>query len=426
MPVEALDQLRAGLYLLGMPYIYEAYKLVARWAPEVAVVETTAAPSQVPAEAGAGVPEYSVTNVQVYGVDEPDIVKTNGTHIFVVNGERLVVFHAYPPEELKPVAVIDAGKLMEKLSPPAELIVVEGNESRSLGRLGKMFRISSLFIADSSVVIFVDEYSMLPLLEPRTWILKVDPGTGSIEWALALPGSFYDARLAGGVVVAVTGGYQLVKPMLVVWSSETCRVDVVVPFQPPILVGASGETVVAAVNLETGAYDTLVLLGVSPRVIYMTANGTLYLALPGIEDLHAMMGERANLAEVLEKAMELTSWNKTTIVRIAVEEGPKLSIEAHKTISGVLGKQWQLDEYNDYLRIVVTTRGEKGTSVDLYVLNAETLEEVARLAGIAVDEQVHAVRFLGSRLYLVTFRFIDPLFVIDLFDPRKSQIAWLP
>ena len=53
---------------------------------------------------GAGAADYSGTNVQVAGVDEADIVKTDGSYIYQVNGQRIVIARAYPTEEMKLVS----------------------------------------------------------------------------------------------------------------------------------------------------------------------------------------------------------------------------------------------------------------------------------------------------------------------------------
>jgi len=47
------------------------------------------------------VPDYSLTNVQVEGVDEADIVKTDGTYIYIISNQSIVILKAYPPEEAK-------------------------------------------------------------------------------------------------------------------------------------------------------------------------------------------------------------------------------------------------------------------------------------------------------------------------------------
>jgi len=76
-----------------------------------------------------------------------------------------------------------------------------------------------------------------------------------------------------------------------------------------------------------------------------------------------------------------------------------------------------MDEYNDYFRI--TTTSNSGNS--LYVLN-EKLEEVGKLENLARGERIYATRFMGDKCYLVTYKTVDPLFVIDLSVPEKPTV----
>jgi len=54
--------------------------------------------------------DYSTTNIQVAGVDEADIVKTDGEFIYLVSGTKLVIVKAYPPEEARVLSRIDLGQ----------------------------------------------------------------------------------------------------------------------------------------------------------------------------------------------------------------------------------------------------------------------------------------------------------------------------
>jgi uncharacterized secreted protein with C-terminal beta-propeller domain len=85
-----------------------------------------------------------------------------------------------------------------------------------------------------------------------------------------------------------------------------------------------------------------------------------------------------------------------------------------------------MDEFNGYFRIA-TTKGEPWSSREntsknnLYVLDAD-LNIVGQVEDIAPGEQIYSVRFMGNRGYLVTFKTVDPLFVVDLKDPKNPKI----
>jgi uncharacterized secreted protein with C-terminal beta-propeller domain len=124
---------------------------------------------------------------------------------------------------------------------------------------------------------------------------------------------------------------------------------------------------------------------------------------------------RNTLNEYDRKIQEDT--RKTIIHKIAIDEN-KIEYVAKGTVPGRLLNQFSMDESGDRFRVATTTEiytQYEGTvrSNSVYVLD-EQLEIVGELEDIAPDESIFSVRFMGDRLYLVTFQQIDPFFVIDL------------
>ncbi|MEK6862158.1 MAG: beta-propeller domain-containing protein [Nanoarchaeota archaeon] len=147
---------------------------------------------------------------------------------------------------------------------------------------------------------------------------------------------------------------------------------------------------------------------------------------------------------------------KTIIHRISINEG-NIEYEANGMIPGYLLNQFSMDEHDGYFRIATTTNnwgGGWGIAVPMvgipetqvvraqaesiineeriireanslnhvYVLDVQDLGIVGRLENLAPNEQIYAARFLSERLYLVTFRRVDPLFVIDLSNPSNPEV----
>ena len=108
---------------------------------------------------------------------------------------------------------------------------------------------------------------------------------------------------------------------------------------------------------------------------------------------------------------------KTIIHKISINED-KLEYVAKGSVPGRLLNQFSMDEFNNKLRIATTTEyytQHQGImrANSVHVLD-ENLEQVGALENIAPDESIFSSRFMGERLYLVTFQQIDPFFVIDL------------
>jgi uncharacterized secreted protein with C-terminal beta-propeller domain len=89
-------------------------------------------------------------------------------------------------------------------------------------------------------------------------------------------------------------------------------------------------------------------------------------------------------------------------------------------VPGTVLNQFSMDEYGDYFRVATTTHGETPRN-DVYVLNM-ALNITGSLTGLAPGETIYSARFMGERCYLVTFRNIDPLFVIDLSNPDDPKV----
>ena len=116
---------------------------------------------------------------------------------------------------------------------------------------------------------------------------------------------------------------------------------------------------------------------------------------------------------------------KSEVHRVRIEGG-KIRYEASGEVPGIVLNQFSMDEYEGYFRIATTipavTRTEGSTPMNnLYILDMD-LEIVGKLEGLAPGETIYSARFMSDRCYLVTFRKVDPFFVIDLKDPERPKV----
>ena len=116
---------------------------------------------------------------------------------------------------------------------------------------------------------------------------------------------------------------------------------------------------------------------------------------------------------------------ETLVYRFALNGG-KLDYTGKGTVPGNILNQFSMDENNGYFRIATTKgdiwRNDENTSKNnLYVLDDE-LKIVGSIEDIAPGEKIYSVRFMGDRAYMVTFKTVDPLFVIDLKDANNPKI----
>src|SRR5659263_19870 len=115
---------------------------------------------------------------------------------------------------------------------------------------------------------------------------------------------------------------------------------------------------------------------------------------------------------------------KTVIQKISIDKG----IIEYKTkgeVPGSLLNQFSMDESGDYFRVATTSQFWTINSNiqynNVYIMDSD-LKIAGKLEKIAPDERIYSTRFIGNRLYMVTFKRMDPLFVIDLTDPNNPQV----
>lgn len=97
---------------------------------------------------------------------------------------------------------------------------------------------------------------------------------------------------------------------------------------------------------------------------------------------------------------------------------------ASGTLSGQLHDSYALSEYSGNLRVTTTTNssGSSSTAISVLARQGDRLVQIGAVGGLGTGEQVYAVRYIGDRGYIVTFRQVDPLHVVDLSDPRKPVL----
>ncbi len=354
--------------------------------------------------------EYSKTNIQVEGVDEADIVKTDGKYIYYASNKNLFIVKAYPPEN---------AEVLSK-------ITFNGT-------------IRGLFIKDDRLIVF-EEYSkvwpikaekkpshviILPIMirrsETRLWIYNMARREKPVPVReISVNGSYFTSRMIGNYVYLIVsqpayliqgkvflpsikydGHVEEVKATQIYYSNTSDRYYAF--------------TIVLSVNVmsdESPAYKVF-LVGAAGTVYVSTDN--IYITVPG-------------RVTILKKTGSLSE--RTQIHRISIQNG-KIEYKASGEVPGRVLNQFSMDEYNGYFRIATTIgylsrRGEESTSTNnIYIMNLN-LTIVGRLERIAPGERIYSARFMGDRCYLVTFRKVDPFFVIDLKDPRRPKVlGWL-
>lgn len=388
-------------------------------APQGAARDPVAAGSAGPA--GAGAADYSGTNVQVEGVDEADIVKTDGSYIYQVSGARVVISRAYPAAEMKIVSTLD---FAQKDFSPQEmyvddkyLVVIGQTPGRGVVRplvQGDARVMPSFYLQDSVKAIVFDISDKSNVSQVRELELQ-----GRYVSSRKIGRSFYlvanesihyyplteDADLRPSYRDTAAGG----DFMPVDYSEIRCFPGFVMP----------NYLIVAGINLDSSGEKAQVdtYLGAGENIYASTAN--LYVAATNYQS-GLVEGKTGLLPETRP-----VNRNRTKIYKFAMSGG-KLTYTSSGEVPGAILNQFSMDERNGYLRIATTKgdvwqKGEGTSKNNIYVLDSG-LNVTGKVEDIAPGEKIYSVRFVGDRGYMVTFKTVDPFFVIDLKDPQQPAI----
>lgn len=442
---EFLDYVKSHAVELVGPYGLEGYGDVWYAMPDVAFATAEdggddSLRSEAPATTTAGI-DYSETNVQVAGVDEPDIVKTDGERIFAVAQGKLHWIDATGTPEVVASIPLDGWGHQLFLSGDRLLVMTTGSEP-------------TLYAESRIAGDFAPQY-----YSPRTLLAEVDvsdPGAMDIVRTLTMDGSLVASRMIDGTVrVVVRSGptgfdwyypegsgiraereaieknRELIEESTienwVPWfvledhengtSSDAALLGCDQVGHPDEFSGLSMLNVLS-IDLEAGLEpgNGIGLLA-EGQTVYSSANN-LYVATA------AWMAWPA-----AQREGSANDTFKTQIHAFDISDPEITRYAGSGEVDGVLKSQWSMDEYEGTLRVVVTDENPwwgssdvPETTVVTMQLLGDTLVQVGSVSGLGKNERVYAVRFIEDKGYVVTFRQVDPLYVVDLSDPRDPTV----
>ena len=366
------------------------------------------------AGAGAASDEYSTTNIQVAGVDEADIIKNDGQYIYMIKGDTVRIINAHPASTLAQTAKITFG---DKSFNPQEMFV-DGDKLVVIGQtydynfypnMAKRMAIMPRYRSTQTKVYIYDISDRANPEQDRT---------------VRFDGYYTTSRRINDQV------YLILNAAPDVWNmSEVTRGEELLPSvqdneDTPEPMVACGDIryfpgfgvprymVVASlpINDKEGKIEREVFLGSSENVY--SSQDNLYVA-----------SSRVNYDRYTDWDWQ-TDHTSTQVFRFALDNG-KIEFKARGEVPGNILNQFSMDDHASHFRIA-TTKGNTWNDTNpstnnVYVLNRD-METVGQLEDLAPGEKIYSTRFLGNRLYMVTYKQVDPLFVIDLTRPTTPTL----
>jgi inhibitor of cysteine peptidase len=349
--------------------------------------------------------DYSTTNIQVAGVDEADIVKTDGEYIYLVSGNRTIIVKAYPPEQAQVLSEIELeGTVIGIFINGDKLVVFENGMPYypyydiRLGPAAEISMFSTSIAYYTSPKTYIKVYDVSDRENPR------------LQRELSSDGQYVSSRMVGNYTYVVINepvyeeDDELNLPRIYFGGNET-EIPATDIYYCDVSDYYYMYTTIIAINTQDDnqepTYETI-LLG---------ASSTLYVSPDNIYLTFPVWG-----TDILGR--DVWDSQKTSIHRIHID-GDEIEYVASGEVPGMVLNQFSMDEYEGYFRVATTTR--EGTSRNhVYTLDM-ALNITGSLTGLAPGETIYSARFMGERGYLVTFKKVDPLFVIDLSDPSNPE-----
>ena len=442
----ALRQLRAAAKPYVGPYGFQFGSPVASDAGAGAVEDRAAAAAEgAPSEAKAA-PEHSTTNVHERGVDEPDVVKTDGRRVVSVVDGALRVVDAASRREIGTLRVAkdpqqtEAGGLKLLMSgervlvmrpkaalpgdvPPAdetlvgelELLLVDlSGEPEVVSRMTFDGQYVDARMVDGTVHLVTRSVPRVPFQHPedpqstgkaQRENYRILAGTTIDDW---LPR--YEIDNGRSVVTGRIGCDQVSYPVGEADGGEK-------------RIAASGTSMLTVMSLPLEA----AALSAQDAVTVVADGTTVY---GSGERLYVANDQRMVIPFDARRQAPVEPRTDIFVFEVSASGAPRHV--AAGAVPGWLLNQYAMSEYDGYLRVATTSADEQPgdparpvTESAVYVLAREGrhLTKVGSVGGLGKDEQIYAVRFLGPMGYVVTFRQVDPLYVIDLRDPKRPKVT---
>ncbi len=432
---ENLEDIELALQSSSQSYSYDNSRI--SFGGEMLIAESAAMGESTKAAPS----DFSTTNVQVFGIDELDTIKldsVNGNKMYYLNGNKLNLINSFPAEDMELYKTIET----------------------EYGNGIYEYKDSIMSISHNKIEVF--------------------DKTGKEEWHADLNSTYLNSRMKDGIVYLVLQEYPnspyTPRPMQV--CNGICK-QIEIDYSNVYIPRNMDTNMfydIISIELETGkVLDTKTFMGPYSSTIYVsensiyfgmysiksdnevmfyyfleegknlisnsTYNRLVYLNGLDISDqakavefsllMHTLyqgltLEEKAELQNDIQKGYSayLSKYPErkeyTGILKIEYDKGD-LDIDQTAKVPGRLLNQFSMDEYNAHLRVAFTFDRGGDSQNGLVILNEE-MNEVSRITELAEGERIYAIRFIGKMGYMVTYRQVDPLFVIDLSNPLNPEV----
>ncbi len=382
----------------------------------------TPAPAAAESKAGSGTatPTFSTTNVQEVGVDEPDIVKTDGKHVFAIADGTLRALDVTG----------DAPRLVGSLE-------LAGGGQELFIRGDRALVMSTSYGGGGPVIGFATDIAIRSSQVVLTEVDISNPAAMTVRRSMTVDGALADARMTGSTARVVVGSSpDFIRPAAVrssgvrrwvprtvlrsALSGRTFRRSVVAcdDVRHPRSFSGLDLLTVLTIDLDKGLFSV-------DRDAIMAGAQTVYGSPTGL-----YVASQRYVAS-LEAGRALPARPRTEIHRFDASKPGETTYASSGDVAGFVLNQYSLSEFDGALRVASTEEpqwfegtqtGESESFVTILGERGARLQPLGRVGGLGRGERIYAVRFAGDKGYVVTFKQVDPLYTLDLSSTSNPRV----
>ena len=379
------------------------------------------APEAPQAESVTG-KDSSDTNNQVEGVQEGDIIKNDGKYIYINtnNGLKIIDSNYKAPKVVTTINVPENTNISEIFTTSSKLVVIGQNnyfyimnEPQPIDSIDTMIKPSIMpprYYEDrTNVLVYNIENIEKPVLE-REFLFD---------------GNYLSGRIIDSSLYLINN-----KHINFGYGYYDKDIEIQLPHYTDVLKNEKYEFGYDEIKyfpnyinpryMYTIGIDLFDKLSKPDVDVYLGGTDTIYVSQ---ESLYAAVADYSydyRITQLEEFSPEYST--STVIYKFKLSDG-KIGEAIQGEVPGTIINQFSMDEHNNTFRIATTTGDMwRDTSKNNVYIIDENLKPLGKLEGLAEGERIYSTRFAGDRVYMVTFRQVDPLFVIDTSNPKAPEL----
>ena len=397
-----LQELLARIFCMPFSMFYHNYDVIEKvdntWSVGIDSVGSTESSSS-----SSNTKDYSTTNIQVENVDEADIVKTDGDYIYSISEDNVIITDVKDPKQPKVVATIQSedDDIPEDIILYKDKLVVistKGNQTQRYYYNNRMNTVVKIYnITSREKPVLTKSYEMY---EP-----------------------YYTSRCIDNVLYVISSGNLRKEDdeIVVGYNEDNMEKEMSIDKIKYLKdVKTTKQTLISTVDLNNETADIKLdsyLMNISNA--YVSENAIYLLNQKYNNDskipMKLLFGFKGVFGLEDYYEMDSESGYYTEIYKFDIKEN--VEYKAKTKVKGKTINQYSLDEKDNHLRIALYDND--GSRVAIF---DEDLKQIGISDNVAKGEKMYSSRFIGDKVYFVTYKTIDPLFVMDLSNETKPKV----